>query len=43
MTGSGCAISGSCAGDPLPEDAIRAWVTQAIELNKAKGDPTKPR
>lgn len=30
-------------GDPLPEDAIRAWVTQAIELNKAKGDPTKPR
>jgi hypothetical protein len=30
-------------GDPLPEDAIRAWVTQAIELNRAKGDPTKPR
>ena len=30
-------------GDPLPEDAIRGWVTQAVELNKAKGDPTRPR
>lgn len=30
-------------GDPLPEDTIRAWVTQAVELNKAKGDPTKAR
>jgi hypothetical protein len=30
-------------GDPLPEDAIRAWVTQAVELNKAKGDPTRAR
>ena len=30
-------------GDPLPEDAIRGWVAQAVELNKAKGDPTKAR
>jgi hypothetical protein len=30
-------------GDPLPEDAIRAWVTQAVALNTARGDPTKPR
>jgi hypothetical protein len=28
-------------GDPLPEDAIRGWVAQAVELNRAKGDPTK--
>jgi hypothetical protein len=30
-------------GDPLPEDAIRGWVAQAVELNKARGDPTKAR
>jgi len=30
-------------GDPLPEDAIRRWVAQAVELNKVKGDPTTPR
>jgi hypothetical protein len=30
-------------GDTIPEDAIRSWVTQAVELNKAKGDPTRAR
>jgi hypothetical protein len=30
-------------GDALPEDAIRGWVIHAVELNLAKGDPTKPR
>ncbi len=28
-------------GDALPEDAIRSFVRQAIELNATRGDPTK--